>query len=190
VRRSFRRAPAFVQSMLDPRTWFHALRLLHHYHYTHVAERGRVAMGRAVRFAPNVSLAHGERVAIGDRTHIGARCALWAGPAEARISIGRDCLFGPEVFLTAANYGTAPDRRVLDQPRREADIVIGDDVWLGARVLVVAGVTIGDGCIVGGGSVVTRSLPPGTIAAGVPARPVGRRDGRPVDSAQLAGVGR
>ncbi|MCU1379342.1 MAG: transferase hexapeptide repeat containing protein [Acidimicrobiales bacterium] len=180
------RGAAFLRSLLDPRSWFHALRLVHYYHYTHVAERGRVAMGRAVQFAPNVSLAHGERVAIGDRTHIGARCSLWAGPTSARITIGRDCLFGPEVFLTAANYGTAPGLLVLEQPRREADIVIGDDVWLGAGVLVVAGVTIGDGCIVGGGSVVTRSLPPGTIAAGVPARVVALRSGRPVDEDVVA----
>lgn len=179
------RAVAFLRSLVDPRSWFHALRLLHYYHYTHVAERGQVSMGRAVLFAPNVSLAHGERVTIGDRTHIGARCALWAGPTSARITIGSDSLFGPEVFLTAANYGTAPERRVLEQPRREADIVIGDDVWLGARVLVVAGVTIGDGCIVGAGSVVTRSLPPGTIAAGAPARAVGRRDGQPVVDVQM-----
>ena len=186
MRERSERIMAFLRSIVDPRSWFHALRLLHYYHYTHVGERGRVAMGQAVLFAPNVSLAHGERVAIGDRSHIGARCALWAGPSSARITIGRDCLFGPEVFLTAANYGTAPDRLVLEQPRREADIVIGDDVWLGARVLVVAGVTVGDGCIVGGGSVVTRSLPPGVIAAGVPARPVARRDGRPVDDGVLA----
>lgn len=170
-----RKAARFIASLVDPRSWLHVLRLVHHYHYIHVAERGRMTMGRGVLFAPNVSIAHGERVAVGDRTHVGARCALWAGPAAARITIGDDCIFGPEVFLTAADYGTAATHRILDQPRREADIVVGNDVWLGARVLVTAGVEIGDGCIVGGGSVVTRSLPSGTIAAGVPARPIGTR---------------
>ncbi|MGV1009227.1 MAG: DapH/DapD/GlmU-related protein [Dermatophilaceae bacterium] len=63
----------------------------------------------------------------------------------------------------------------MQQPKRERDVIIGNDVWLGARVIVVAGVEIGDGCVVGAGAVVTRSLPQGTIAAGVPARPVGQR---------------
>jgi acetyltransferase-like isoleucine patch superfamily enzyme len=64
----------------------------------------------------------------------------------------------------------------MHQPRIEEDIVIGRDVWLGARVIVVAGVSIGDGCIVGAGSVVTRSLPPNSIAVGSPARIVGCRE--------------
>ena len=49
---------------------------------------------------------------------------------------------------------------------------IGDDCWLGTGVVVVAGVEIGDGCVVGAGAVVTRSLPPGSVAVGVPARVV------------------
>ena len=54
-------------------------------------------------------------------------------------------------------------------------MVIGDDVWLGARVMVVAGVEIGDGCIIGASSVVTRSVPAGSIAVGNPARIIGHR---------------
>ena len=53
---------------------------------------------------------------------------------------------------------------------------IGNDVWLGARVFVGAGVSIGDGSVVSAGSVVTKSLPPGSVAVGVPARIVRRRE--------------
>ena len=63
----------------------------------------------------------------------------------------------------------------MDQPKVERDVVIGDDVWLGARVMVVAVVEIGDGCIIGASSVVTRSIPAGSIAVGNPARVVGHR---------------
>jgi acetyltransferase-like isoleucine patch superfamily enzyme len=49
---------------------------------------------------------------------------------------------------------------------------IGSNCWLGAHVVVTSGVTIGDRCVVGANSVVTRDLPPGTLAAGVPARPL------------------
>ena len=51
-----------------------------------------------------------------------------------------------------------------------APVAIGDDVWLGARVIVLKGVTIGDGAIVGAGSVVTRDIPPWSIAGGQPAK--------------------
>jgi acetyltransferase-like isoleucine patch superfamily enzyme len=124
--------------------------------------------------APNVSLRNGERIEIGAHCNIGTRCSLWAGE-RARIVIGDHALFGPEVFITAANYRSARGTPIKEQPRDEADVVIGEDVWLGARVIVLPGVTIGAGCIVGAGSVVTKSLEPYSIAVGVPANVVGRR---------------
>ncbi len=60
-------------------------------------------------------------------------------------------------------------------PSSKGDITIGNDVWLGFRSTVVSGVTIGDGCIVAAGSLVTKDLPPYTICAGVPARPLRAR---------------
>lgn len=65
---------------------------------------------------------------------------------------------------------------MMHQPKDEKDVVIGDDVWLGAQVLVMPGVTIGDGCVVGAGSVVTRDLPANSIAVGSPAKIVGERE--------------
>ena len=70
---------------------------------------------------------------------------------------------GPDMLKFATLY--PPDGRV----------VIGRDVWLGARVMVMPGVTIGDGCVVGAGSVVTSDLPTEAIAVGTPARVVGNR---------------
>jgi len=125
--------------------------------------------------APNVSLRNGERISIGDRSQIGTRCSLWAGDTSGRITIGEHALFGPEVYVTASNYETVAGTPVMHQRRIERDVVIGRNVWLGARVIVLPGVTIGDGCIVGAGAVVTRSLPTDAIAVGVPARVVGQR---------------
>jgi acetyltransferase-like isoleucine patch superfamily enzyme len=164
--------------MLDPRAWTQPLRLIHYYNYTHVKQRRMVRMGPGVQLAPNVSFANGERIEIGAHSHVGARCSLWAGDSSGRIILGHHALLGPEVFITASNYLIEPGIPVMDQPKDEQDVTIGNNVWLGAKVMIVAGVEIGDECIVGAGSVVTRSLPPDSIAVGNPARVIGRRSER------------
>jgi acetyltransferase-like isoleucine patch superfamily enzyme len=165
-----------VRSLVDPMTYVQVVRLLHYYNYSHVRPRRRVTMGPGSTLAPNVSIANGERIVIGAGSKIGERAFLWAGDETGRITIGDGCRIGPEVFVTASDYGVMPGRSIVEQPRNERDIVIGNDVWLGARVFVGAGVEIGDGCVVSAGSVVTRSLPENSIAAGMPARVVRRRD--------------
>jgi len=165
-----------LSTLLDPMTYFQPLRLLHYYSYSHVRPRRRVTLGTGATLAPNVSLRNGERITIGARTQIGERVYLWAGDESGRITIGEHCRFGPEVFVTASDYGLMPDQPIAYQERSERDVMIGDDVWLGARAFVGAGVTIGDGCVVSAGSVVTKSLPPGSVAVGIPARIVRRRE--------------
>jgi acetyltransferase-like isoleucine patch superfamily enzyme len=123
-----------------------------------------------------VSIRNGERITIGAGTHVGEHAYLWAGDDHGGITIGEHSRLGPEVFITASDYGLKPGELIAYQERNERDVVIGNDVWLGARVFVGAGVTIGDGCVVSAGSVVSRSLPPGSIAVGVPARIVRRRE--------------
>jgi acetyltransferase-like isoleucine patch superfamily enzyme len=177
------RALGFGLSLLDPRPWFHLFRLVHYYNYNHVRPRRLADIGPGVRMSPTASLRNGERIKIGAYSHIGANCSIWAGDSVGRITLGRHALLGPEVFITASNYQTAPGTPVMDQPKLERDVVIGDDVWLGARVMVVAGVEIGDGCIVGACSVVTRSIPAGSIAVGNPARVVGQRGDRKAEAA-------
>ena len=164
------------RSFVDPMTWFQIVRLLHYYGYSHAIPRRRLTMGPGATIAPNVSLRNAERIVIGARSKVGERAYLWAGDSTGRITIGENCRLGPEVFVTASDYGRAPERNIVDQPRDERDITIGDDVWLGARVFVGTGVTIGDGCVVSANSVVTRDLPPYSIAAGIPARVVRRRE--------------
>jgi acetyltransferase-like isoleucine patch superfamily enzyme len=166
-----------VGSALDPRVYLHAFRILHYYSYSHVKEKRRMAIGAGTMMAPNVSIRNGDRISIGRGSHIGERCYLWAGDETGRIVIGDDVSLAPEVFITASDYQFTNGVRFRQQPRRERDVVIGSDVWLGARVIVTAGVKVGDGCIVGAGAVVTHDLPAGSIAVGVPARVVAERSG-------------
>jgi acetyltransferase-like isoleucine patch superfamily enzyme len=149
--------------------------MLHFYNYDHVAPRKMMTLGPDVAISPTASFRNGERITIGARSHIGQYCSLWAGDTTARIVLGEDVLFGPQVFITASNYGVVQGTPVMRQPKIEQDVVIGDDCWLGARVIVLPGVTLGAGCVVGAGSVVTKDLPPQSIAVGAPAKVVGTR---------------
>ena len=106
---------------------------------------------------------------------VGARCSLWAGKTTSWIRVGDRTTFGPECFVTAADYGLAAGKRIVDQEMIEKDIVIGADCWIGARAILTAGITIGDGAVIGAASVVTRDIPAGAIAVGAPAKVVKMR---------------
>ncbi|QAY63976.1 acyltransferase [Xylanimonas allomyrinae] len=164
-----------LRSLADPRVYLHALRLAHFSAYAHVRQVRLLDRGAGVSFAPNVSFRNAERITLGAGTHVGEHSVLWAGNSTGRIVLGPQCLLGPHVTLTASNYGIETGTPVMDQPKVERDIVLGRDVWLGANVVVTAGVTIGDEVVVGAGAVVTHDLPSGCVAAGVPARVIGRR---------------
>jgi len=87
----------------------------------------------------------------------------------ATVTIGDDVQIGPNVQLLTATHPLEPGPR-KDKWEAAEPIVIGDNVWLGGGVIVCPGVTIGADTVVGAGSVVTRDLPSGVIAAGSPAR--------------------
>jgi len=177
------RGRRFLRSLFDVRVYLHLFRMLHYWNYSHVEPRRRARIGPGATLAPNVSLRNGERIDIGARAHINEYVSLWAGDSIGRITIGEDVLFGPRVFITASNYSAEPGTRMAYQPREEKDVFVGSDVWLGTSVVVLPGVTIGDGAIVAAGAVVTKDIPPGAIAAGVPARVLRMRDGSAIPAA-------
>jgi acetyltransferase-like isoleucine patch superfamily enzyme len=165
-----------ARSVLDLRTYLHALRLAHFSSYSHVRQVRRLQLGDGVSMAPNVSFRNAERISIGAGSHIGEHSVIWAGNSTGRVVIGAKCLFAPNVTVTASNYGIVQgDVAIMDQPKDERDVVIGDGAWLGANAVVLAGVTIGEGAVVAAGAVVTRDLPAQCIAGGVPARVIGTR---------------
>lgn len=97
---------------------------------------------------------------------------------DAEVTIGDNCNFGPNVTIVTPVHPMLPDeRRHMKTAEGEIKhlcyakpVHIGNDCWFGASVTVCPGVTIGDNCVIGAGSVVTRDIPSGSFAAGVPCK--------------------
>jgi len=108
----------------------------------------------------------GKNIRLGERVFINAGCRF---QDQGGITIGDDCLIGHNAVIATLQHDIAPSRRSNLIP---SPVVIGRNVWLGANVTVLPGVTIGDDAVIGAGSVVTKDVPARTIAVGSPARVV------------------
>ena len=165
-----------IGSSLDPRAWLHLFKIVNYYNYTHVAPLRQIRLGHSPSISPDAVFSYPERIQIGDRSRIGSRCHIWAGARDGHVRIGHDALIGPEVMITAGTYRYNDGAPITDQAMREADVEIGDDVWLATRVVVLPGTRIGNGAIVAANSVVKGDVPAMAIVAGSPARVVGHRE--------------
>jgi acetyltransferase-like isoleucine patch superfamily enzyme len=87
-----------------------------------------------------------------------------------RVSIGRGALIAPDVYITDHNHQTGPGGPMFERPCVSAPVTIGDDVWIGAKCVILSGVNIGSGAVVAAGAVVNRDVPAGAMVGGVPAR--------------------
>ncbi len=101
---------------------------------------------------------------------------------RACIYIGNHVMFGPHVFIITGNHRVDLVGLYMDEvkdydklPNDDEDVVIKDDVWIGANVIILKGVTIGEGSIIAAGSVVTKDVEPYSIYAGVPAKKIKNR---------------
>ena len=111
---------------------------------------------------------------IGDRTYIGPYTCL---SGYGKIIIGQDCLIASHSGIYAHNHNFSDaKRKITEQGFTAQGIVIEDDCWLGSGVKVLDGVIIGKGSVIGAGAVVTKNIPPYSIAVGVPAKVIGSRE--------------
>ncbi|MGD1277757.1 MAG: acyltransferase [Tepidisphaeraceae bacterium] len=113
------------------------------------------------------------RIVIGTHTYINRYTML---DAHDRIELGEHCFIGPFCYITDADHQHARGQFVSTQPMNTAPVKIGRDVWMGAGVIVLKGVTINDGAIIGAGAVVVRDVPSNAKVAGVPAHQIGERN--------------
>jgi acetyltransferase-like isoleucine patch superfamily enzyme len=139
--------------------------------YQHDSERGSVELGARVRLHREVIIetGRGGSLVIGDETNVQPRCQFSA--YQGSIRIGRGVSIAPYCAFYPYDHGIAPDMSVRKQPlRSRGGIVIEDEAWLGVGVIVLDGVCIGQGAVVGAGSVVAHDVPAGAVVHGVPAR--------------------
>ena len=136
-----------------------------------VDNQGIMIIGDRVRLASSLSMLElnvgpAGTLEIGDRVLINHGCSI---AATKLVRIGERCNIGSQcILIDNAFHQLDPDRRNEQPPA--APVVLEENVWLAARVIVLPGVTIGKNSVVGAGSVVTRDIPPDVLAAGVPAR--------------------
>lgn len=124
------------------------------------------AMGERVWIEAPLQVSYGSNVTFGDDVFVNVGFTL---VDDIEVTIGSRVMIAPNVTITVTGHPVHPDLR-SGMEQFSAPVVIEDDVWLGAHVVVLPGVTIGAGSIVGAGSVVTRHVPPGVVVGGVPAR--------------------
>lgn len=132
-----------------------------------IASKLFLSCGRGVNIEKGANFGDGKQIVIGDRSGIGRNCTI---PNDTKI--GNDVMIAPDVVIFNHNHRYSS----IDVPMNQQGIdkinpvSIESDVWIGQRVIILSGVTVGKGSIVAAGSVVTRSVMPHTIVGGNPAK--------------------
>ena len=128
---------------------------------------GQMAAGTGVQM--HCRILNGRKIFLGERNVINFGCLL--DGRQYTIRTGADVSIGPEATILTLGH----DPQDTDFAVRGGDVTIADRVWIGYRAIVLPGVTIGEGAVIGAGTVVTRDVAPYTIVVGSPARKVGER---------------
>ena len=129
--------------------------------------------GKNVWIVPPMKLAVGKYISIGEGCYFNAGTTFID---DWKIEIGKNCLFGPNVTLCTTGHPISPNHRM--DGMYSFPIKIGDTCRIGANVIVLPGVTIGDNSVIGAGSVVTKDIPANVVAAGNPCRVLRQIDER------------
>ncbi|MFA9480318.1 DapH/DapD/GlmU-related protein [Phycisphaerales bacterium AB-hyl4] len=146
---------------------------------------GAIRIGAHTSIAPHAILQG--NITLGDHCSVQAFSMLvgYGTPENptGQIQIGNHVRIAPHVMMIAGNHVFDDvDRPITEQGVRHDPITIEDDVWIAGRVTLTAGVTIGRGSVIAAGAVVTRDIPPWSVAAGVPARVLRQRKAEPATS--------
>lgn len=163
-------ASNFRQAEIAPSCWFSS--------QAHVdAEYGSVRIGeKCTLHRYSMIVANGGPISIGAGCSLNPYAILYSG--KAGLSIGENVRIAAHVVVIPENHVySKPDVPIRFQGMSSLGVSIGSDVWIGTGAKILDGVNVGDGCVIGANAVVTRDLPPYSVAVGIPARVVKSRLG-------------
>lgn len=151
------------------------------YVYVNAISEGGVKFGNDVsiaRFsilmASHVVSHQGKGITIGNGTGINARVFIGG---QGGVSIGNNVIIGPDVKIFSENHRYVDlQTPIAKQGVIRSSVIIGDNCWIGAGAIILAGVTLGPGSVIAAGSVVTKSFPNNVVLGGVPARIMKNRE--------------
>jgi len=131
-------------------------------------EKGVIIIGNNIKIDDNVRLiaANDALLSIGNNTNIGSFCIFNCG---TNVTVGENCLIASFCYVQSSNHGIRRGEIIKTQRHTYKPISIGHDVWVGGSVNILPGAIIGDGCVIGAKSVVTKEIQPYCIALGIPA---------------------
>lgn len=153
--------------------------------HVYIGDRVMVSKSRGGGFVDLASHVHifgdcfletgqGGKISVGEGTHIQPGCRIHAFVSD--INIGRKVDIAPCCALYSYDHESSLCGPIMDQPLvSDGNLVVGDGAWIGHGVTILQGVRIGSGAVIGAGAVVTHDVPDNAIAAGVPAKVIGKR---------------
>ncbi len=115
---------------------------------------------------------NGDRIEMGDKVGFNFGCFV---NGYGGLVIGDRSIVGPYTMIHTANHEMDPGQPIPEQGWDSGPVEIGPDCWIGMGVCILPGVSIGEGCVIGAGAVVTKSLEPWSVAVGNPARAIRSR---------------
>lgn len=137
--------------------------------------QGAISIGDDVRILRGVTMSTTPegKIEIGNAVHIGEGSVIFSGLG---IRIGDNVIIGPQNIIVDLDHRFQNlDLPIRQQGMNGKEINIEDDVWIASQCVIIKGVTIGKGSVIGAGSIVNKSIPPYSVAAGVPARVIKKR---------------
>jgi acetyltransferase-like isoleucine patch superfamily enzyme len=160
-----------IGAILTLKVLSHCCNFISYYIVNYVIGRSKASIGKYSKIHPTVIFRQGERITIGMHCLINHNNVLQAGKFKGRIIIGNYVQTGANVMMFAFNHGTELNNiPMIDQDYWDGDIIIEDDVWIGAGSVILPGVTIGQGAVIASNAVVNKDIPQNAIYGGVPAK--------------------
>ncbi len=158
-----------IRVVFSPLFWSQTIKSFRFFIHDNVLAIPKLArLGKGSTISPSAAFAFPENITIGEYCLINHNNRLYAGP-NAKVSLANGVMVGPDVFMTADSFSKSMTDSVNPHSGTVGDIVIHENVRIGAHSVILPGVTIGENSAIGAGSVVTKDIPAGVIAAGNPA---------------------